>query len=75
MTSRKGQERIALLHLFQTKGGRLCILLDREVPLLIRPQGQQYVIVSSCYVSKAMRGDFMKDVETGKRCIETIALI
>ena len=56
------------------KGDRLYILLGCELPLLIRPQDQHHVLVGSCYVYGAMRGEFMDDVDTGKRRVETVVL-
>ena len=55
-------------------GDRLCVLLGCEFPLLIRPRDQHYVLVGSCYVYGAMRGEFMEDVEAGKRSVETVVL-
>ena len=57
------------------KGDRLCILLGCEFPLVIRPQGQQFVLVGSCYVYGAMRGEFIDDVVNGKRDIATVELV
>ena len=65
---------MGLAPLGTTTGDRLCILLGCEVPLVIRPQGQRYLLVGSCYMYGMMHGEIMEDVKAGKRQVETIEL-
>ena len=56
-------------------GDRLCVLLGCALPLLIRPRGQQFQLVSSCYVYGLMHGELLEEVDAGKRHLQMIELV
>ena len=55
-------------------GDRLCVLLGCALPLLIRPHGQQFQLVGSCYVYGMMNGELLDEVDAGKHQLQKIEL-
>lgn len=51
------------------KGDRICVLLGCNVPLIIRPEGDHFLIIGDTYIYGMMNGEVMQDVRNGKyRC-------
>jgi hypothetical protein len=48
------------------KGDRICVLLGCNVPLVIRPEGDFYLIIGDTYTYGMMNGEVMQDVRDGK---------
>jgi hypothetical protein len=46
-------------------GDRICVLLGCDVPLLIRPEDNHYVVVGACYVYGMMKGEVMHAARKG----------
>jgi len=51
------------------KGDRICVLLGCNVPLIIRPEGDDFLIIGDTYICGMMNGEVMQDIWNGKhRC-------
>jgi hypothetical protein len=51
------------------KGDRICVLLGCNVPLIIRPEGDGFLIIGDTYIYGMMNGEVMQDIRNGKhRC-------
>ncbi|KAJ9412705.1 hypothetical protein QL093DRAFT_2026840 [Fusarium oxysporum] len=61
--------------MFVTKSGRfgigpvdmedddqLCVLFGAEVPFLLRPKGNDYLVVRECYVHDMMEGNILREL-------------
>ncbi|KAL4730836.1 hypothetical protein ACLX1H_002878 [Fusarium chlamydosporum] len=65
--------------MFVTKSGRfgigpvdmedddqLCVLFGAEVPFLLRPKGNDYLVVGECYVDDVMQGNIIRELASNK---------
>ncbi|KAF4453928.1 hypothetical protein F53441_3453 [Fusarium austroafricanum] len=46
-------------------GDRLCVFFGAEVPFLLRPKGDGYLVVGECYVYDIMHGEILGKIEDG----------
>ena len=53
------------------EGDLICILLGVRVPLILRKEGDHYVILGDCYVDGIMDGEAIPDMEAGKFDVES----
>ncbi|KAF5577990.1 heterokaryon incompatibility 6 OR allele [Fusarium pseudocircinatum] len=59
-------------------GDKLCVLFGAEVPFILRPKGDGYLVVGECYVYDFMHGEVLEKVAAdpeGKMKAEWIKLI
>lgn len=56
------------------RGDLICVILGCDVPLVLRPVGDQYELIGDCYMDGIMEGQAMKDVEEGRIEWETFDL-
>jgi hypothetical protein len=56
------------------KGDKICVLLGCDIPLIIRPVGDYYIVVGDCFVYGIMKGEVMKDIKESKLNLETFTL-
>ncbi len=54
------------------KGDRICVLLGCNVPLLIRPEGDDFLIIGDTYIYGMMNGEVMQDVRNRKHRYEDL---
>ncbi|KAH7220449.1 heterokaryon incompatibility protein-domain-containing protein [Fusarium redolens] len=45
-------------------GDQLCVLFGAEVPFLLRPKGDGYLIVGECYVYEVMHGEVLEKISS-----------
>jgi hypothetical protein len=55
-------------------GDIVCVLLGADVPMILRPQGSDFAVLSPCYMYGIMHGQLVDDMRQGKRELETFAL-
>ena len=56
------------------EGDLICVILGCDVPLVLRPAGDQYELIGDCYMDGIMEGQGMKDIEEGRVEWETFDL-
>jgi hypothetical protein len=56
------------------KGDKICILLGCDIPLIIRPIDNHYIVVGDCFVYGIMKGEVIKDIEESRLNLETFTL-
>jgi hypothetical protein len=54
------------------QGDRICVLLGCNVPLLIRPEGDDFLIIGDTYIYGMMNGEVMQDVRNRKHRYEDL---
>ena len=48
------------------EGDKVCILFGGEVPIILRPEGDHYLLIGESYVHGVMGGEFMMEWENGR---------
>ncbi|PVH96903.1 HET-domain-containing protein [Periconia macrospinosa] len=54
------------------KGDVICVLFGCEMPLIVRPMVDTYLLVGSCYIYGMMHGEMLERVDEGKLHISKI---
>jgi hypothetical protein len=52
------------------KGDLVCVLLGCEIPLIIRRDGDHYLVIGESYIYGMMNGEVIQDVRDGKRQLQ-----
>jgi hypothetical protein len=55
-------------------GDLVCVLLGSLVPLIIRKQGSNFIVVREAYVYGMMHGEMIDELESGRLELETLIL-
>ncbi|KAN0098846.1 HET domain containing protein [Hyaloscypha variabilis] len=55
-------------------GDLVCVLLGCPVPLIIRKQGSNFIVVGEAYVYGMMHGEMIDELESGRLELETLIL-
>ena len=55
-------------------GDRVCVLPSCPLPLILREEGSECVLVSECFVLGLMDGEVLKDVEQGRGAMQELCI-
>ena len=55
-------------------GDRIAIIFGSRGPVVLRPKGDAYQLVGSCFVDGLMKGEAMAEIEKGVHQADEIAL-
>jgi hypothetical protein len=55
-------------------GDRVCVFPGLEVPFIVRPDGDYYLLVGEAYVQGLMDGEAMQDLDAGLVLLQTFEL-
>jgi hypothetical protein len=53
-------------------GDKICVVLGCDKPIVIRPKGDNYLVVGKCLVYGLMNGEIIEEVEEGRMKVESL---
>ncbi|KAL8861152.1 MAG: hypothetical protein Q9178_002368 [Gyalolechia marmorata] len=59
---------------FARKGDKIAVLSNCDMPMVLRPNGQHYEVVGSCFVEGLMKGEVAAGIEQGLYQMEKLSL-